>query len=241
MDASLKFRHTFTSLKNPDLQFEIVPLTKDDLEEAVSLSARCYSQRDPLVVHFQIPYEEIYISQKIYAQRAIEDNMAVVVKDTKTGKIIGVALQADEYHMNTDPVSYEGAIPSTSRIYDLMATEEYMEFPKNNVATQPNEIVHGVFIAVDEAYAGNRVQLNTQDFLIKEHPIISKARLFYTEVYNPISSKVCDQSNWKTVETLSLKTFKTKEGQNLFEGFEETMKKLGMPPSENMYIIAVAK
>jgi len=238
MNANLDYCYKFSSPKDPELQFEIVPLTPDILEETLILLTNAYHKRDPLVVHLEIPYEVINISQRLYAQRSMEENLAFVVKDVKKSKVVGAGIQIDVYSMEQNPIDYTKVFPPDCKLFQLQALENAMTWANDYPATKLLEVIHGCFVAVDEKYSGNKIQFHCNKFVLEEHPLIMKARVFFTEVYNGISAKVCEQSGWKIVETLDLRTLVNDKGDKIFEKIDETVKKIGLPDFEKLYVLA---
>jgi len=189
----------FSAQKDPELNFSIMPLTPENFDEAMELLATAYKNRDPMVVHLDVPYDHIKIAQSAYSKRAMEENTAVVVKEGRGNKIVGVGIVIDMFSIMQNPVDYSEILPSDSKIYDMLAAEEAVQYSKEINPTKPLDIIHGLWVAVDENYSGNKIQYYVNKCICETHPVMSKARVFYTEVYNAISAKVCEANGFKVV------------------------------------------
>jgi len=228
------FYKTWNPPANPTLQLQLVSLTTEDLEEAVNLAARCFTEKDPLVVHCGIPFEEYYSLVRPYAERSIQEDLGVVFKDTATNKIISLSICTDYYNEDKTPLDYRSIFKNKAKYFAIGELLENFKTFDELKATQPNEIIHEAFIATSPEYAKLGINTELTKFLLKEHPKVSKAKLAFQEAINGVSQKIATNTGWVLLDEVVIESYQDSNGVNPFLGYEKTVERLNWIPSKGV-------
>lgn len=173
-------------------------------EKDVIAAARCIARNfvdEPLVKHLNISENEFYPFAEVFCKKAVKDKLSFVAKNHH-GNIIGCVITEDMYENITLP---QDLTPKFQPILAILEQLTAYALDKFNLKFKKNEILHGVFEAVDRTYRGTDVAAN----LIATSVDIAMKRgykYYYSEVA-PAAYKMLN----KVVDYKSLNSIKYKD------------------------------
>jgi len=197
-----------------------------------------FFQMTPLRLHLQITFEQLYPLIEIRCFRSIEDKLAIVCKDTKTSKIVGVGIFFDQYRELNEPVDYSKVSRTGGQENEFQELMKYTKAGCIFKPSKPYEIISFGNIAVDTSYAKQKIAKELNNFVLRVHPIISQARLGIVVCTNPISEGWFKEIGWKIENLVELKNYKNSKGVNPFEGLRETAEKIGFNDYERVVLLS---
>ena len=89
-----------------------------------------------------------------------------------------------------------------------------------------NDVVFLFCLACSKEYQGFGLAKDTVQWILKNHPIMSKSKAITITAANPKTKIIMDKTGWKTTRVLNLIEYKNKKGKNVFQSITEELEKM---------------
>jgi hypothetical protein len=223
---------TFNHPKIPGVDFGMAYLSESNLEESLKLVVDLFSKSEPKYVHLKISRDDIYKLMRQVALRSIDDGFGVVCKDVIKNKVISVCLWTDAYNNRTNPLKLEELFSDDNPIRDIMGL--WTDFKDVTKATGPKEALMMDFAVTSPEYNGTYIGTTLAvNIFFSMHSKLN-LRYVYTIAGNKITSIASKRGKGVLVASVDIKNYKNSKGVKVFEGLEETTKKLNTLPFDKV-------
>ena len=152
----------FTFCRQNGIRIQL--LQEDQLEGAISCLCNAFVQREPMVRHLTINFEEFQVFAKGLCPLLLQADLSLTAVHEETGQVVGVRLSEDYFSGPTHTLSIPGLSPKFEPLFALLDSLSE-EFRRHQISA-PGNMVHLYMIAVDNRFAGRQIASNmNREFL----------------------------------------------------------------------------
>jgi len=223
-NSPVDFKHQFTTPKGDS--YELVPLTNDNLQDTIAVEVKAFMTRDPTVITSGCSEASFRKFTEIIAQRALEDGLGIVCKESKTGKVVGASLVDDYFRSTVDP--WDFSMITDDGLGDTLDLVSNIKLSDKFSATAPNQVVDLFLLCVDPDYTNQKIGSEMVRYITDGHPITSKANEVYANCTSPLTYKITTGMKWNKLDMVDPRGWKNKKGEETFGKVDETAQRLGL-------------
>jgi len=223
---------TFRPKTRPDIEIGLFMLKMEDHEIATTLLAERFSKTEAKYVHLGIPYEDVHKMILATVKRSIEDGGAVCAINLFKNTIIAVCACIDLYREIKEPLNLGKLFPEDAHIQKLFEFWECLAVPKEMEPKVLKLMWGSGFGATDAEYEQLSLSARTLDMIFKVTRGVGLGVMG-----NNRSTAAAIKLGWKAVKSISLKEYRDKKGNKVFEGIEETCQKLNITPFDTVHLM----
>lgn len=220
---------SFTIPQNPELEFEILPVTAENYYETAVFYAKVYTESNPLVLFFKVSHEE-YLNEITLsvAKESVETNMGIICY-CKTNKEIASAVFYKDMAQMKGTINYKDPKEmETKRIRFIpYMRNENLELYKKLTEMEPNACLMQRGFCTSEKYAGLGLATIMSKFSLFKHPIIKNATFIIAEDIHPAVAKVHMKSGYEILWEKKWEDFKDVEGCEHYAELNDFLEKSG--------------
>ena len=207
-------------------------MANEDLEDANRLTTVAFVEKDPFCYHLKTTYNELDELLRRFAKRSIQEGLGMIIKDEQD-KIVSALAIYDQYNYDQNPVECPETVYSLSQLLNFLDTLTLEGYK----ARQPNDMFFLYTIAVDAEYGGQKIATEAVRWMTEEHPVVSKARVVWTQATSPVSTAVFRNLGWKSVYMKDPRLYTNSRGERPFEGLNETIKELNLKEFDGPHVL----
>jgi len=219
---------TYRPKNRPDIEIGLYLLKMEDLEIAAHLLADRFSNTEAKYVHLGIPYEDVYRMMLVLVKRSIEDGLAVCAIDLTENKLVCIDTLMDTYREIKEPLNFEKLFPKDAQIHKLFEFWEQFNLPKEMEPKRLGEFWGGGMAATDLEYERFGIITRMTAFHMHLMPVGQATTL----AGNNRSQNSSSSGGAKIMKAVRLRDYKDKNGVKIFEGIDETCKRIKVEPFE---------
>jgi len=219
---------TYRPKNRPDIEIGLYMLKMEDLELASHLLADRFSKTEARWVHLGIPYEDVYKKMLVYVKRSIEDGLAVCAIDLTENKLVHVSTCMDTYREIKEPLNDEKLFPKDAQIHKLYEFWEQFNLPKEMEPKRLGEFWGGGVAATYPKYE----QLGILARVLGIYHLLIPVGQCTTIAENNRTQSSTSSGGGKVIKSIKLRDYQDKNGVKIFEGIDETCKKINVEHSE---------
>jgi len=224
----LTFKHSFTSKTGQ--VYDLVPLTESDIDAAAALIAKAFSTQNPISVCLQCKEEDYFRWARNQVIESIRSHLGIACRERSTSKLVGVAANCDYYELKKKQFDYSDY---SKEFQNCLAF--FKEIAPVVEVANPHELILMNGGAVDPLYANQNIISQITDFIVKKHPLSSRAERLFVGTPNPYTAKLfLSDPTFERIKFYDPRTYVTQDGRKLFENFDETLKTLKMEGFEGI-------
>mmetsp|Transcript_55217 Transcript_55217/g.63449 ORF Transcript_55217/g.63449 Transcript_55217/m.63449 type:complete len:249 (+) Transcript_55217:52-798(+) len=216
------FSYKFVSKVNPEKKFELKPLRKEDVEDATLQLVACFGKGDPMTVYNERTFENLYDWLNPRVHRAAEDNLGVVCTDQDTGKIAFLLTAHDYYNLIQKPIVFGPKMQKNQNVTELFMTlcaDDSLKPEKFG------DVIQMCTLSCSDDYQGLGLGYDITAWVVKNHPLISKAKAIKVTTTHPASKRIFEKLGWEVKNTLNVVEFKTKAGETPFADYADVIER----------------
>ena len=222
IDSFKPFSYKFSSRHNPTKRFEIRPFTEEDVEQVLDQLCTSFAEGEPLG-HYLGVTKEMWESQlRPSVLRCVEENLGVACVDVETGKLAVTVTSYDVSNAIAQPFFLPSKYQALDEIIEMTAVDQDPSLKSEKF----NDVVFLFCLACSKEYQGLGLAKDTVQWILKNHPIMSKSKAITITATNPKTKIIMDKTGWETTRVLNLIEYKNKKGEYIFESITEEFERV---------------
>jgi len=230
-EETLNYCVTYVSEKDPMLQFEIRPLTRDLMKQVSDFISEIFTTLDPVNISLGITKEEFSLLSDQAVEIACNSNMGIVALEKFSQELASVLICVDKYDLkDINAIACENSESLRTKwnrwITGLKPFNEITN-KYTQPSLQPLEKIYFKYAATNQKYAGHGLITRLIQFVMSEHPLTKAGKIFFGFCANLGSAIAFSRCGLRTITEMPYSDMEA-DGEKIFEGLERIVKEMGL-------------